>query len=547
MKLVQIFGRLTLWKVILGVLLIAGGYAAVIRFAQGLGAATNLSDDYPWGLWIGFDVLVGVGVAAGGFVIAATVHVFRMERYASIARPALLTAFLGYLMVILAVLFDLGRPMRIWHPLVFWNPRSVMFLIGWCEALYAVVLAAEFSPLLFEKLGWGRALKTVRRLMTPLVILGVLLSITHQSSLGSLYVIAPDKLHPLWYSSMLPALFLVSAVAAGLAMTMFESCMSSRAFGRRLESDLVRGLARAVVVVQAVYLVLRANDLLYRGAIGYAFEATPEAVLFWGEIGLGSALPMVLLASRRVRYSNSGLFFAATLTVMGFIVHRLNVAVTGMAGWTGVSYFPSWLEVTVTVSLVALGVALFGVAARYLPVFPKAEEEPETPPWMEPRPRVLGTEPLLTKPALFGLWGMLALGAVGVVTTNSVTASEQAEQVGVEQATQQALITGVETRLSHLPVPEVEDLSLPEPFFFSASEDSPGPVRFDHRDHVDPADIRCDACHPKLFRLTVPGTPVEGVVAVARAPAGALCAACPAGERAFSTYDECELCHVEAE
>ncbi|RMH04926.1 MAG: Ni/Fe-hydrogenase cytochrome b subunit [Planctomycetota bacterium] len=539
MKLVRLFGRLTLWKLVLGLLLIAGAYAAAVRFTQGLGAATNLSDAYPWGLWIGFDVLVGVGVAAGGFVIAATVHVFHMERYAAIARPALLTAFLGYLMVILAVLFDLGRPTRIWHPLVFWNPRSVMFLIGWCEMLYAIVLALEFSPLLFEKLGWTRPLRAVRKLMGPLVILGVILSVTHQSSLGSLYVIAPDKLHPLWYSGMLPVLFLVSAVAAGLAMTMFESCMSSRAFGRRLEGDLLRGLARAVVVVQAVYLVLRANDLLYRGALHYAFEATPEAVLFWGEIGLGSALPMVLLASRRVRYSNSGLFFAATLTVMGFIVHRLNVAVTGMAGWTGASYFPSVLEMTVTVSLVALGVALFGLAGRWLPVFPPAREE-RVPAWMIRRRPAAGG-PFLTRPALFGLWVMVAVGAVGVAATGGLPA------LGGGRDAAEVAVAAAGGEESPRPVSADGELTLPPPWLFPAGEESPGPVRFDHRDHVDAGELGCRRCHPGLFLFTRSGAPAEGEIDADRAHDGDLCAACHDGETAFNTYDDCTLCHVDSD
>ena len=541
MRLRTLFGRLTVWKAVLAALLVAGAYAAVVRFAQGLGAATNLSDDYPWGLWIGFDVLVGVGVAAGGFILAATVHVFRIERYAAIARPALLTAFLGYLMVILAVLFDLGRPLRIWHPLVFWNTRSVMFLIGWCEMLYAIVLAAEFSPLLFERLGWKKPLRLVRRAMTPLVILGVLLSVTHQSSLGSLYVIAPDKLHPLWYSSMLPLLFLISAVAAGLAMTMFESCMSARAFGRKLEGDLVRGLARAVVVVQLVYRVLRGNDLLYRGALGYAFEATPEAVLFWGEIGLGSALPMILLASRRVRHSSSGLFFAATLTVMGFIVHRLNVAVTGMAAWTGVSYFPSWMEVTVTAALVALGVALFGLASRWLPVFPAGEEAAEggAAPHRAAEP---SGERILTRPALLGLWGMLALGGGAVLLTDTVAATPRPTA-----ASEAAAAVEVPAVIPRLPQRTMEDLTLPPPFRFPASEDSPGPVGFDHRDHVDPAELRCGDCHPKLFVYTRPGTPAEGELNGDRAHDGDLCASCHDGERAFSPYDDCTLCHLEEE
>ncbi|RPH55159.1 Ni/Fe-hydrogenase cytochrome b subunit, partial [bacterium] len=272
-------GRLTVWQGVLLAVLAAGLYATVLRFARGLGAATNLSDQFPWGLWIGFDVLVGVGLAAGGFVIAATVHVFRMERYEPIARPAVLTAFLGYVLVIVALLFDLGLPFRIWHPLIMWNPHSVMFEVAWCVTLYTAVLALEFSPLVFERFGWKWPLKVMRSIYVPLVIVGVLLSTLHQSSLGSLYVIAPDKLHGLWYSPLLPVFFFVSAVAGGLAMTIFESFMSYRAFGKRLEPELLSGLARVAVVVLGVYALLKVQDLAGRGALGLVLTLTPESVL----------------------------------------------------------------------------------------------------------------------------------------------------------------------------------------------------------------------------------------------------------------------------
>src|SRR6266545_8027246 len=183
-NLKKTIGRLTLWQGVLLAVLAAGLYATVLRFAQGLGAATNLSDEFPWGLWIGFDVLVGVGLAAGGFVVAATVHVFRIERYESIARPAVLTAFLGYILVIVGLLFDLGLPYRIWHPLVMWNPHSVMFEVAWCVTLYTTVLAFEFLPLVLERFRLAKPLKVLRAIYVPLVIVGVLLSTLHQSSLG---------------------------------------------------------------------------------------------------------------------------------------------------------------------------------------------------------------------------------------------------------------------------------------------------------------------------------------------------------------------------
>ena len=223
------------WKAVFIGLVAVGAYATFVRFAKGLGASTNLSDQFPWGLWIGFDILVGVGLAAGGFVIAATVHIFQLKQYSAISRPAILTAFLGYLLVIVALLFDLGRPYRIWHPIVMGNPHSVMFEVAICVMLYTAVLALEFSPLLFTRLGMTVPLKIVRGIYIPLVIVGVLLSTLHQSSLGTLYVIVPDKLHGLWYSPLLPVFFFLSAIAGGLAMTIFESFMSYRAFGKRLE------------------------------------------------------------------------------------------------------------------------------------------------------------------------------------------------------------------------------------------------------------------------------------------------------------------------
>jgi len=171
--------RLTFWSGVFIVLMALGAYATYVRFVQGLGASTNLSDKFPWGLWIGFDILCGVGLAAGGFTIAATVHIFNLKRYEPIVRPAILTAFLGYLLVILALMFDLGRPYRVWHPLVMWNPHSVMFEVGWCVTLYTTVLALEFSPVVLERLGLHKALKLVHTALVPLVILGVLLSTLH--------------------------------------------------------------------------------------------------------------------------------------------------------------------------------------------------------------------------------------------------------------------------------------------------------------------------------------------------------------------------------
>ncbi|MCL5745612.1 MAG: polysulfide reductase NrfD, partial [Acidobacteria bacterium] len=276
----------TFWQWVFAALMLGGVYTTYVRVMYGLGGSTNLSDHFPWGLWIGFDILCGVGLAAGGFTIAAVVHVFNIERYKPIARPAILTAFLGYVLVIVALMFDLGRPYRIWHALIMWNPHSVMFEVAWCVMLYTTVLFLEFMPVVFERLGWKSPLKYLRAVMIPLVILGVILSTLHQSSLGSLYLIVPSKLHPLWYTPLLPVLFYISAITVGLAMTIFESWHSSRAFGRQLELPLLAGLGRVLAVCLLAYLAVRFMDLSQRGVLRLALEPRPESYLFALEICL---------------------------------------------------------------------------------------------------------------------------------------------------------------------------------------------------------------------------------------------------------------------
>src|SRR5208337_1139178 len=261
------FPKLTFWRAVLVLILAAGFYSTILRFAKGLGAATNLSDQFPWGIWIGFDVLCGVGLAAGGFTLAATVYVFHIERFHAVLRPSILTAFLGYGLVALALLFDLGKPYNIWHPLVMWNPHSVMFEVAWCVMLYLTVLALEFSPAVFERFGMQKPLKLLKAITIPLVIVGVLLSTLHQSSLGSLFLIVPSKLHPYWYSPLLPLLFFVSAIGVGLAMVIFESNLTARAFGREIEMPLLAALGKAMAVVLGVYGIIRLQDLWGRGAL----------------------------------------------------------------------------------------------------------------------------------------------------------------------------------------------------------------------------------------------------------------------------------------
>jgi Ni/Fe-hydrogenase subunit HybB-like protein len=362
--------RLGFWPIVAAIVILLLGGITVLRFSRGLGATTNLSDQFPWGLWIGFDVLCGVGLAAGGFTLTAVVHLFHLRRFEPIVRPTVLTAFLGYIMVVVGLMFDLGQPWRIWHAMVFWNPRSFMFEVAWCVMLYNTVLALEFSPVVFERFRLERPRRIIHALITPLVIAGVILSTLHQSSLGSLYLIVPSKLHPLWYSGLLPLFFYMSAIGAGLGMVILEAYLSHRAFKRQFEIELLEPLARVMVVVLGVYGLLRLVVLRRNGALGDLFPPSYEGWLFLLEFLLGVVLPTALLSSQRIRTSPRGLVGGAFLAVLGFVVNRMNVSVTGMERAAGVRYLPSWMEVLVSLGLVAIGFAVFALAVRYLPVFP---------------------------------------------------------------------------------------------------------------------------------------------------------------------------------
>ncbi|MFZ1731037.1 MAG: Ni/Fe-hydrogenase cytochrome b subunit [Bacteroidota bacterium] len=371
--------RITFWKATAAVFLLGGLVTTIIRFAYGLGASTNLSDMTPWGLWIGFDVVTGVGLAAGGFTLAGIVHVFHIERFKPIVRPAILTAFLGYCLVVVGLLFDLGRPWAIWHALIYQNPHSVLFEVAMCVMIYTTVLALEFSPVVLERFRLHKALKFVKAITVPLIILGILLSMLHQSSLGSLYLIIPQKMHAYWYSPMLPVLFFVSAVAVGLGMTIVESYLSARAFHKTLETPLLRDLARIMIGVLLVYFTMRGIDLYRRDAMGTLLDGSFETLMLYLEVSLMLIIPVLLFNIRQWGQSRQGMFFTAFSVVLGFITNRLNVTMTSLEAYYkdnfGVTYFPGIGELAITISIVTAGFVIFALAVKYLPIFPHHEEE----------------------------------------------------------------------------------------------------------------------------------------------------------------------------
>lgn len=357
------FGTLVL-LVLMGI----GGVAAFYRFAFGLGAASNMTDYVPWGLWVAFDVLSGVALAAGGFTITAAVYIFNMKKYKPIARPAILTAFLGYLMVVVGLIVDIGQPHRFWHTLVMPQIRSVMFEVVMCITLYTTVLTLEFAPTVFERLKLKGALKLLKPFHYPLIIAGIVLSFLHQSSLGGFFLIMPAKVSSLWYSPNMPYLFYLSAVCVGLAMVTFESIMSARAFKRPYETDIITGLGKGTAVALAVYVAARVADLAARGALPRMFEGGAASMLYLAELLIGFVVPMALLFQRKIRETISGALFSVSLVIFGVLFNRFNINFSAQLG-NGVTYFPSWMEIAISVGIVAGGIFAYRLAALYLPVF----------------------------------------------------------------------------------------------------------------------------------------------------------------------------------
>ncbi len=522
--------RLTFWRVVLLLVFLAGLYSTFVRFFHGLGAATNLSDQFPWGLWVGFDILCGVALAAGGFAISSIVYIFHLERFRPIVRPAILTAFLGYLLVIGALMFDLGRPYRVWHPLVMWNPHSVMFEVGWCVTLYTTVLALEFSPIVFERFQMKKVLKVLHFVMPPLVLLGVLLSTLHQSSLGSFYLIVPSKLYPLWYTPWLPVFFFLTALSLGCAMTIVESFLSARAFKKEIEMSLLTDIGKVLFILLCVNLVAKYQDLSYRGVLGLAFERTYEGRLFLAEMLIGLVAPAVLLAFPAIRKNQRGLFSAALLVVMGIVMNRLNVSITGMERSSGVSYLPSLTEVSVTLMIVGAGFAIFALAARYLPIFQHVTEEPEpeaTWPEAEPVPRRL---PALSA-AVAAVAVFLFVSAIGL-TYDGVSRRFPAPARPTPAKTSDAPT-----------VTTLASFRMPPDVVFRQAGDSPASVTFRHAVHVDAGSPDCVSCHRDGFSM------VRTAAGRQPAPAGTMhkrCGQCHDGTSAFSVEADCEKCHVES-
>jgi len=354
------------------------GLAAVVgvyRLIFGIGAASNLNDLWPWGLWIGFDVLGGVAMAAGAFLIAAAVYILNWKKYKCIARASILNAFFGYLLAAISITLDIGRSFVIWHPLVMWQINSVMFIVALHLVLYLTTLGTESSPMVLEKLGWQRGLRAVSRIMVGAVMFGVALSLLHQSSLGANYLIVPGKLSPLWYSKLLPYHFLVSAIMLGLAIVSFETLLTSKVFNHKPPRDVVEGLGRGVLIIGSVYLIMKVWHLVTGPGVGAVLDGSFLGNLYLIEMGVGVILPLGLLSFRSVRTSLERLFVVDILVILGVLMNRMDVGVFGVSEYatrSGGDYFPSFMELTLTAGMIAFAILGFKLCAKYLPLFPES-------------------------------------------------------------------------------------------------------------------------------------------------------------------------------
>lgn len=386
--------RKTFWTpgvILLAALAAAGAAAVVARFVGGLGYVSNLTNARPWGIWIGIDVASGVALAAGGFTTAALVHIFGRHRYETLVRPALLTALLGYTFVVLGLLVDIGRSWAIWKPMFNWNLDSVLFEVAMCVMCYLTVLYVEFIPVVAEQykgrvslpgllaglnaplssaLKWADAI--AGKVMWVFIIVGVVLSCMHQSSLGSLMLLAPTKLHPLWYTPILPLLFLISAIALGYPMVIFENSIVKKIMHVESEISLLTPLTRITVWLLGVYLALKVGDMVVRGTWTYLFDGTFQTNSFLAEVVLGCVVPWFMLLFGRVRRSGTALFIVSTLIIGGVVLNRINVFLVGYTpSVSKTTYFPAVGELLITIGLIAALMLIYRFLITYLPVIPR--------------------------------------------------------------------------------------------------------------------------------------------------------------------------------
>ncbi len=351
---------------VLGAVVVLGAVLGIVRLALGLGATTNLSNYYPWGLWIAFDFFA-VPFSAGAFTLAAVLHIFNRKKYHGIAHLALLAGFLGYLMVILVLVMDINRWDQFFNVLLpwNWNLHSFMFEVAMSITLYFGVLVLELLPIVFGRRNWI-AVQVVNQLLPFVAGVGILLSTVHQSSIGAIFLILARRLHPLWWSPIIPLFFFTSAVFSGLSVAILLAIISWRALRRPAPMPLLSSLAKVAGIVMAIYLALKLGDLLLAGELGLLFGSGAFSVLYLVEITIGVVVPMVIYFSR-AQETEKGLLAGAICTLIGLAMNRATNAWFALRAVPGATYFPSWIEIGITVAAICAAILFFAMGLRNLP------------------------------------------------------------------------------------------------------------------------------------------------------------------------------------
>ncbi|MDJ0950883.1 MAG: Ni/Fe-hydrogenase cytochrome b subunit [Alphaproteobacteria bacterium] len=365
--------------IVLAALVAVAAYFVATRFMYGLGAVTNLNQGYPWGMWVVVDIVIGTAFGCGGFAMALLVYIFNRNQYHRLMRPALLGGLFGYTLAGVAVMIDLGRYWQFYNLLLPWyaQPSSVMFEVALCVLAYVIVLWIEFSPAFLERFGLYKVRDFLRRFMFLFIALGVLLPTMHQSSLGSLLLVMGSQLSPLWYTTWLPLMFLVTALAMGYAVVMFEATVVSNTFNLPSEQPILAKLSIMVGWMMAGFLLFRFAELALRGDLVHAFAGDLNALMFWIETAL-FLLPVAIFLTPGGRESQRLMFLGAVALLVAGSLYRLDAYLVAYTPVQNYTYFPSVPELMVTVGVVALEILLYLLFVKTLPVL-HAHEPARTP------------------------------------------------------------------------------------------------------------------------------------------------------------------------
>ena len=358
----------------LGFLILMGAVASIGRLLLGMGATTNLSDTYPWGIWIGFDFLM-IALAGAGFTMAAAAHVFHIQSLKPAVRPAILAGMMGYVAVLLLLVLDLGRPDRFYSFIINWNLHSPLFEISWCVLLYTTVLAIEVSPYLFERIGWNFPVRWFFRVLTLVTIIGVTLSSLHQSTLGTLYLNMPHRLNALWYTPLLPVMFFTSSILAGLSVAMLAYLAATRIAHQQVRPETVAALGKGIVIMGVVYATLKVGEIAVAGEMRSLLSFDAMSLLWWAEIVVGVFIPIILLVTPSLRARPLTAWVAPLFVILGIGLNRFDATLFAQKAIGTASYVPHLLEWVSTIGILAAAALAWYLGVRLLVIFDSKAEK----------------------------------------------------------------------------------------------------------------------------------------------------------------------------